>query len=83
MMSISDRRRFGHIAWIGLIVYVTIYDLIAMRRGMTTLSAEFHSLSRTKYWKYLLLAVWGVTTGHLFRVLPKKLDPFRSWIQEH
>jgi len=68
----------GHLAWVGLIAYITIYDVLALRKGVTTLSTAFYRLSRRRYSSPAVLLIWAVLTGHLFRIIPKKYDPFRS-----
>jgi len=82
-MSTSDRKdgfSFGNLAWLGLIIYVTTYDIIALRKNVTTLSTAFYKLSRRRYSSPFVIVLWAVLTGHLFRLLPKKFDPFRSWL---
>lgn len=82
-MSTSDRDHefsLGHVAWLGLIAYVTAYDIIALRKNVTTLSTAFYRLSRRRYSSPVVIMLWVVLTAHLFRLVPKKYDPFRSWL---
>jgi hypothetical protein len=29
-----------------------------------------------------LITVWGLLTGHLFRLIPKRFDPMRLWFED-
>lgn len=56
----------GEAAWVGLISYVVLYDLIASRKQIPTLSACFASYLARRPHRIALLAAWGVLTTHLF-----------------
>ena len=69
--------RAGEKAWIGLVLYVAIYDWFALRSGRPTMSEAFYvnvSKSRTGYG--VMLTFWLYLTGHLTRRLPKQVDMF-------
>lgn len=69
-MSKGDR------AWVGLAVYVAVYDWLAWRRGWDTLS-ESYARSLTDRRKPVTLAVWAYLSAHLTRALPERFDPLR------
>lgn len=65
--------------WSLLVVYVIAWDWgVAHRMHGETLTAGFARVPRG-HWRRALVGVWGVTTLHLFGLLPSKLDPFH-WI---
>ncbi len=70
---------WGAAAWAGLATYVTVYDLIAMRKQKSTLSAAFYSFSSSKIGRPTLVLFWFYLTAHLFRWIPKKYDLFRRY----
>ena len=59
---------WGAAAWAGLATYVTVYDLIAMRKQKSTLSAAFYSFSSSKIGRPTLVLFWFYLTAHLFRL---------------
>lgn len=66
----------GDKAWVGLAVYVVVYDATAVRRGWDTLSASY-ARSLTDGRKPVTLAVWAYLAAHLTRALPERFDPLR------
>ena len=70
---------WGAAAWAGLATYVTVYDLIAMKKQKSTLSAAFYSFSSSKIGRPTLVLFWFYLTAHLFRWIPKKYDLFRRY----
>jgi hypothetical protein len=69
----------GELAWLGLILYIVTYDLVALRKGIHTLSKAFHIITLNKIGQTILLIVWSYLTVHLFYWLPAKYDPLRRW----
>lgn len=70
---------WGTAAWAGLVAYVVVYDIIAMRTKKVTLSTAFYSLSVSRAGRPLLILFWSYLSAHLFRLLPKKYDLFRRY----
>ena len=69
----------GDRAWVGLACYIVAYDILAVATGRETLSQSYaraldHPLRR---WPTTL--VWVYLTAHLFRLIPRRLDPLRTW----
>ena len=69
----------GTKAWAGLMGYVVLWDLFAVRTGRETLSTAFYNgLSHpVKRWRVVLL--WTYVTAHLLTWIPPKWDPLRAW----
>lgn len=66
----------GDRAWIGLAVYVAVYDAVALVTGRDTLSQSYaRAMSDGRRWP--TLALWAVIMGHLTGALPRKYDPMR------
>lgn len=65
------RLKPGTWGWIGLTAYVAAWDALAPE----TLTGAFGRavLHPRKRWQ--VIAAWGVTTAHLFHLLPKRFDP--------
>lgn len=74
--------RNGSLGWIGLVVYVVVWDVIALRAKNArweTLSSFFGRNLQRPGSRYALLGVWGLLTAHLFEQ-PRQLahyDPLR------
>lgn len=64
-------RRAGTWGWIGLTAYVTLWDSFANE----TLSGAFKRAVLHPRARWPVIAAWGVTTAHLFKVLPPRADP--------
>jgi len=73
-------KRHGEAAWLVLALYVLTYDLVALKRKYSTLSACFYQATTHKGGRFLLIAFWLYLTAHLFRWLPKKWDLFRALV---
>jgi len=71
-------RRGGEAAWVGLALYVAVYDLFAIRSERSTLSAAFFGWFSHRVGRFGVVLAWLALTGHLFRVIPKRFDPLRS-----
>jgi hypothetical protein len=70
----------GLLAWGGLVVYVSAYDVAALKTGHSTLSSSFHKVSSKRFGTPVLLACCIYLTAHLFRWWPKQLDPLRRFV---
>jgi hypothetical protein len=57
----------GHHGWVALAAFVAAWDLTQEE----TLSAAFRRTPTP-----IKTLAWGVTTAHLFGVLPRQIDPF-------
>lgn len=75
--SPSSRLRGGLWAWGGIVAYVVIYDVFALRTRRSTLSAAFHHVSTVRRVNVGLVLFWFYLTGHLFRWVPRRFDMFR------
>lgn len=75
----NERARAGVWAWGGIIAYVLIYDVFALRTKRHTLSAGFHHISTLKVGRPLLVGFWFYLTSHLFRWVPQRYDLFRKF----
>lgn len=64
-------RRTGTWGWIGLTAYVALWDAYAPE----TLSSAFGRAILHPRARWPVVALWGVTTAHLFGALPASLDP--------
>jgi hypothetical protein len=84
MVSVATNRptnntaKTGEIAWIGLVAYIIIYDILAIKTNRPTLSAAFHKASQSKMLQPLLVSFWFYLTAHLFQWIPKRYDIFRK-----
>ena len=65
----------GDAAWIGLLVYVVMYDAYAMYTGHETLSNAYYRALAHPRRRKLTIAVWVGLTAHLFQLIPRKYDP--------
>lgn len=72
----------GERAWAGLVAGVAAYDAYAIRRNKSTMSTAFYEATRGVRGRLLLIAIWAVLTGHLFRLIPKRFDPMRLWFED-
>lgn len=79
MKRITEKVDIGAIAWGGIVVYVILYDLFALRTKKSTLSSAFYSFSSSKVGRPSLILFWFYLTSHLFRWIPKKYDIFRRF----
>jgi hypothetical protein len=64
--------RKGDIGWVGLALYIVVWD----RYAPETLSKAFERALCHPKGRPLVLLAWSVTTAHLFKAIPPKLDPF-------
>lgn len=65
------RRSTGTIGWFGLTAYVIAWDMFAHE----TLSGAFGRAVLHPRARWPVILAWGVTTAHLFGVLPSRYDP--------
>lgn len=65
--------------WIGLAIYVTLWDLLAPE----TLSAGFDDALHHPRRRWQVIAVWVYVTGHLFVLIPRRVDPLRNLRRLH
>jgi hypothetical protein len=77
------RRLSGGVGWLGLAVLVVAWDLVAPE----TLSSAFDRARSSPVGASVVLVSWGLLTGHLFGLLPERVDPFsfpsdrgRTWL---
>jgi len=67
----------GAYGWALLSAYVFAWDYgVALRLDGETLSTSFRRATRHPKTRWPVLAMWGITTLHLFGGLPKRYDPF-------
>jgi hypothetical protein len=66
-------------AWVGLCGYVAAYDTWALTKDQETLSGAFGRSLAGRRAKWLVGTVWILTTLHLFRRLPRAMDPFHYY----
>jgi hypothetical protein len=64
----------GGAGWIVVGTVVVAWDLVAPE----TLSAAFQRAGSSPVGFAVLAVAWGALTGHLFRVLPGRADPFNA-----
>lgn len=81
MTGISGSAKYlphpGKAAWVGLIGYVIVYDLAAIRFTKPTLSETFYTTSQKTRAGLALFLFWMYLTGHLFRWIPRRFDILR------
>lgn len=64
--------RSSAVGWLGLVVYVAAWDYAVAGSSGASLTYGFqHAPHRD-----LLVLAWGITTLHLFGLLPRNVDPF-------
>lgn len=63
--------RAGTVGWVGLTAYVAVWDAYAPE----TLSGAFGRAVLHPKARWPVVALWGLTTAHLFGVLPRRYDP--------
>ena len=78
--GLSRGNRLGAAAWLGLLAYVTAYDVFALRKKYPTLSAAFYTFSASRFRGIGLFLFWFYLTAHLFRWIPQKYDLFRRYV---
>ena len=64
----------GTTGWAALAVGVVAWDLLADE----TLTGAFRRAHDSPVSRVIVMAAWGILTGHLFSVLPVRVDPFDS-----
>lgn len=72
----------GDKAWFALLCYVVAYDTLAIATGRDTLSASYARALQHPIRRWPTVVTWAYLTGHLFRLIPRHLDPLRSWTSE-
>lgn len=60
---------FGTKGWIGLVAYITAFDLYAIYTDKETLSGAFYKAVQHPRQRWLVIVLWLYTTGHLFNIL--------------
>ena len=71
----------GERAWAALVAGVAAYDVYAIMRRKSTMSTAFYEITRDVRGRLVLIIIWAVLTGHLFRLIPKRFDPMRLWYE--
>lgn len=61
----------GMIGWVGLTAYVIAWDRFADE----TLSMAFGKALLHPRVRWPTIAVWAAVTGHLFGIIPERVDP--------
>lgn len=61
----------GDVGWLGLIAYITLYDIWAWRTGRSTMSICFGRWCTRRSGQAALALIWGITTTHLFIGRPR------------
>ena len=82
------RIRPSGLAWFGLVVYVSIVDILLLKKKQSvgqpycSMSEAFGDALRHPRKRWPIISIWGILTVHLFGVLipsrfdfVKKLDP--------
>lgn len=65
------------IAWVGLVVYIFVFDVFLLITGRKTMTEVWEDAMRHPGKRWLIILAWGFTTKHLFfRWLLPWLDPF-------
>ncbi len=67
----------------GLVIYIAVYDLLALRNGNRTMSEAFYALSRHRVGGVPLMVFWLYLTLHLLRLLPRRFDVFYAFGEKH
>lgn len=70
----NPESKCGTYGWVALATGVALWDIYAPE----TLSEAVDRALDHKYMKYIAWGVGGIVTGHLFNVLPNKLDPIHQ-----
>lgn len=60
--------------WLGLLAYVIIFDIYAIRTSRKTLSAVFYEAVRQPKKRWYVVVCWAVLTCHLFGLDNGRLD---------
>ena len=61
----------GTTGWIALAAGVIVWDLLAEE----TLTGAFRRGNLSPVGRVVVMAGWGILTGHLFSVIPPRIDP--------
>ena len=61
----------GTTGWLALAVGVVVWDL----NSAETLTGAFRRSHDSPVSRVAVMAAWGILTGHLFSVIPPRLDP--------
>lgn len=69
----------GTRAWVGLALYVSAYDIWAATTRHETLSMAFYKAIQHPVKRFPTIVVWATLTAHLFKFIPDRYDPLRSW----
>ena len=73
--------RTGTKAWLGLALYIVAYDVwaICQQNDTETMSEAFTTALKHPYHRAPVILAWAYITGHLFTLIPPKLDPLRMF----
>src|ERR1019366_8875576 len=66
-----DKTKMGTLGWVALAAGVITWDLCAEE----TLTGAFRRSHDSPVARVVVMAAWGVLTGHLFSIIPARLDP--------
>jgi len=69
----------GDKAWMWLIGYILMYDVIASLTGRDTLSQSFARALEDPIRKWPTTLTLAYIVAHLMRFIPEKWDPLRRW----
>jgi hypothetical protein len=72
------RKYSGPVAWLGLTGYVVLYDVFALKSSRETLSSAFFRGLQHPIKRWPVALRWAILTGHLFHLIPRKLDPIHQ-----
>lgn len=71
------KRQLGGRGWLGLVVYVTLWDAWAAFSRNETLSMAFYRSLRHPRHRLGTITLWAYITAHLFHAIPDDYDPLR------
>lgn len=67
--------RSSHVGWLGLALYVAAWDYAMSGTEGSSLTYGFQHVQARRH-RHLIALGWGITTLHLFGLLPRRADPF-------
>lgn len=71
------KNQLGGRGWLGLVLYVTMWDAWAALSRNETLSMAFYRSLRHPRHRLGTISLWAYITAHLFHVIPDRFDPLR------
>ena len=66
-----DKTKMGTLGWVTLAAGVITWDLCAAE----TLTGAFRRGNLSPVGRVAVMAGWGILTGHLFSLIPARIDP--------